>query len=94
MRACHLLGEFVSCRVSWATAASSVLAFPYLPRSSPRFTHRDTGESRGTGKVEFESAQLAQSAIQAFPDPALRGGCSKLGAVGFSFHTFTYRFTY
>lgn len=37
------------------------------------FTHRDTGESRGTAKVEFDSAELAQSAIQALNGRLLDG---------------------
>ncbi|CAE6917780.1 PABPC1L [Symbiodinium natans] len=37
------------------------------------FTHRDTGESRGTAKVEFDSPQLAQSAIQALNGRLLDG---------------------
>eukprot|EP00439_Symbiodinium_sp_Y106_P059566 s514_g8.t1 len=37
------------------------------------FTHRDTGESRGTAKVEFDTAELAQSAIQALNGRLLDG---------------------
>jgi hypothetical protein len=32
-----------------------------------RFLNRETGESKGTGKVEFQTAELAQKAIQARP---------------------------
>ena len=34
----------------------------------PRFLNRETGESKGTGKVEFQTAELAQKAIQARPE--------------------------
>ena len=46
---------------TWAKGLNLVL----ICFAEPRFINRETGESKRTAKVEFETAELAQKAVQA-----------------------------